>query len=122
MTATGTLTKKTEFQLNQFRRRPPKSGPRPTPIAAIAAQMPIAFARSSRGKTFVMMERVAGMISAPPMPMTARRAISWPEVLTATTAMLAPANTTSPVRSALLRPKRSPRVPAVSRKPAKARR
>ena len=46
------------------------------PIDAIPAQIPIAFARSSRGKTFEMIERVAGMISAPPRPITARTAMS----------------------------------------------
>ena len=68
--ATGTLTRKTEDQSKYSSSRPPKSGPRPTPIAAVPAQMPIALARSSRGKTFVMIDSVAGMISAPPTPMS----------------------------------------------------
>ena len=40
------------------------------PMAAMPAQMPIALPRSSRGKTFVMIDRVAGMINAPPAPIT----------------------------------------------------
>ena len=39
--------------------------------------MPIAFARSSRGKMFEMIESVAGMISAAPTPISARTPISW---------------------------------------------
>ena len=42
------------------------------PTPAIADQMPIALPRSSRGKTFMMTDSVAGMIIAPPMPITAR--------------------------------------------------
>ena len=40
------------------------------------AQMPIARPRSSAGNTFVRIDRVAGMINAPPMPMSARVPIS----------------------------------------------
>ena len=117
--ATGTLTRKTEYQSKYSSSRPPKSGPRPTPIEAVPAQMPIALARSSRGKTFVMIDRVAGMISAPPTPMTARTAMSWVEVWTTRTARLERPKSAMPVCSARLRPKRSPRVPSVSSSPAK---
>ena len=68
--ATGTLTRKTDFQSNHSSSRPPGSGPRPMPTAAMPAQMPIALPRSSRGKTFVMIDSVAGMISAPPTPIS----------------------------------------------------
>jgi hypothetical protein len=37
------------------------------------AQSPIALPCSSRGKTFMRIDSVAGMISAPPMPIVARR-------------------------------------------------
>ena len=74
------MTRKTEDQSKHSSSRPPKSGPRPTPIAAVPAQMPIALARSSRGKTFVMIDSVAGMISAPPTPIRARTAISCVEL------------------------------------------
>ena len=40
------------------------------------AQMPMARPRSSAGKTLVRIDRVAGMINAPPMPMIARVTIS----------------------------------------------
>ena len=42
----------------------------------------MAWARSFRSvNTLVMIERVAGMISAPPTPMRARVAISWSALL-----------------------------------------
>ena len=39
--------------------------------------MPMARPRSSGGNTLVMIDRVAGMMNAPPMPMSARVPISW---------------------------------------------
>ena len=44
------------------------------------AQMPIARPRSSAGNTLVRIDRVAGMMNAPPMPARARKAMSWPAV------------------------------------------
>ena len=54
----------------------PTRGPSPTPTAATPAQIPIARARS-RGivKTFVMIDRVAGMMNAAPTAITTRVAI-----------------------------------------------
>ena len=75
-TATGTLTKKTEPQSNQRSNSPPTSGPSPMPTAARPAQIPMAFPRSSRGNTAVIVDSVAGMMSAAPSPITARHAIS----------------------------------------------
>ena len=63
--------RKTAVQLNCSSSQPPLAGPMPTPMPATAAQMPIAFARSPAGKTLVMIDSVVGMISAPPMPMSA---------------------------------------------------
>ena len=72
-------------------------GPTATPSPLIAPQMPIAFARSPRSvNTFVMIESVAGKISAAPMPMTARTAISALGVSTRTRERDSPPNTTSP--------------------------
>ena len=53
------------------------SGPIATPMPAVPAHTPMARPRSWGGNTFVMIDSVAGMISAPPMPMNARVAISW---------------------------------------------
>ena len=63
--------RKTAVQSNCSSSQPPLAGPMPTPMPATAAQMPIAFGRSSAGKTLVMIDRVVGMISAPPMPISA---------------------------------------------------
>ncbi|HYV01065.1 MAG TPA: hypothetical protein VEM93_01810 [Actinomycetota bacterium] len=46
------------------------------PRPAIAVQIPMAFTRSSLGKTSIRMESVEGMISAPPTPIRARATIS----------------------------------------------
>ncbi len=89
------------------------------PTPATADQMPIAFARSSRGKMSMITDSVAGMIIAPAMPMTARSAISCSEFWAKAASTLATPNRTSPDCSARLRPKRSPSVPIVSRTPAK---
>ena len=52
---------------------PPVIGPRPIPSAETPAQTPIAFARSvGFVNTLVMIESVAGMMNAPPTPMSPR--------------------------------------------------
>jgi hypothetical protein len=118
-TTIGTLMRKTAVQPNCSSRKPPLAGPMPTPRPATAAQIPIAFGRSRAGKTFVRIESVVGMISAPPMPMTARLAISTSaEVAKAEASDPAP-NTTRPDTSAPRRLKRSPRAPMVRSSPAK---
>ncbi len=48
-TPTGTLTQKTEDQLNTARRAPPTTGPSPKPSPEMAAHMPKAPARRSTG-------------------------------------------------------------------------
>ncbi len=51
----------------------------PTPRADTPAHTPIAFARSAGSRNrLVMIDRVAGMMNAPPMPMNARVAMSTP--------------------------------------------
>ena len=83
------------------------------------AQMPIAFARSPAGKTAVMIDSVEGMMNAPPTPMRARVAISISgEVASAERPEPRP-KMARPIVSPRLRPKRSPRAPAVSSRPAK---
>jgi hypothetical protein len=91
----------------------------PTPRPATAAQIPIALGRSSAGKTFVRMESVVGMMSAPPMPMSALVAISmFADSANADASEPAP-KITRPATSAPRRLKRSPSAPMVSRRPAK---
>jgi len=84
----------------------------------MAAQNAIARPRSLGGKTLVMIERVAGMMNAPPMPIAARVNVSWVGECAIADANENVPNTASPRISAPRRPKRSPRLPAVSSKPA----
>ncbi len=88
------------------------------PIPAVPAQTPIARPRSLAGKTLVMIERVAGMMNAPPIPMNARVAISWSEVVASAERSEPSPKTTRPTWSAPRRPNRSPRLPAVNSNPA----
>ena len=88
------------------------------PTDAAADHAAIALPRSSRGNTLEMIDSVAGMISAPPAPITARTAISWSAVSTNSTQRLASPNSAVPAWSASLRPKRSPTTPNESSRPA----
>ena len=67
--------KKIQFQLRLSTIRPPASGPIASASAETPAQMPIARPRSRGGKVAVMIESVAGFISAAPTPWTARAPI-----------------------------------------------
>ena len=71
----GTLMKKIQFQFTCSVSRPPTSGPIASAIAETPAQMPIALPRSRGGNVAVMIESVAGFISAPPRPCTTRAPI-----------------------------------------------
>ncbi len=75
----GMLMRKTEPHQKCSMRKPPRTGPLAAPIAATAVQMPMARARSRRsGKTWRRIDRVAGMIIAPPTPSRARAAMrTW---------------------------------------------
>ncbi len=122
MMTTGTLTRNTEPQKKWESRKPPAIGPRPTPSADTPAHTPIALERSAGSvKTLEMMLRVAGMISAPPIPMNARVAISTPADPDSALASDPVPKITRPAVSALYRPNRSPSDPAVSSRPAKTR-
>ena len=55
---------------------PPSRGPIASAIAETPAQIPIAIPRSRAWKVAEMIESVAGIISAAPMPWTARAEIS----------------------------------------------
>ena len=73
----GTLTMNTEPHQKWSSRNPPVTGPSATAIPATPDHRPMASARSRASvNTLVRIERVAGMISAAPMPMTARAAMS----------------------------------------------
>ena len=103
-------------------RKPPEMGPKATPMPDTAAQTAIAFGRSDAGKMLVRIESVVGMIPAAPRPISAREAISMVESVEKTAATDPAPKITSPDTSARLRPKRSPRLPAASSRPAKTSR
>ena len=73
---TGTLTKKIQFQLACSVSSPPMSGPIASASAETPAQMPIAVPRWRGGNVAVMIDSVAGLISAAPPPCRTRAAIS----------------------------------------------
>ena len=102
--ATGTLIRKTELHEKTSRSNPPARGPRPMPMAAVPAHTPMARPRSSRGKTLVMIDSVAGMISAAPRPMRTRSTMSWFTLPAKMTAALAPPKRMRPPCRARLRP------------------
>ncbi len=109
----GMLTRKRLPQSKCSSRKPPEIGPIAMPIPDTAAQMAIAFGRSSSGKMFVRIDSVVGMIAAAPTPIRAREAISWvvPGAAAANSEPIP--NITRPNVSAFLRPKRSPSAPAI---------
>jgi hypothetical protein len=82
------------------------------------AHTPIAFGRSAAGNTAMMIDRVEGMMNAPPMPMTARAPISISGETASAERPEPRPKTASPMERARLRPKRSPSAPAVSSRPA----
>ena len=73
----GTLIQNTEDHPKLRISRPPTIGPSAIPAPLAAVQVAIAFARS-RGSpnALTRMERVVGMINAPPTPMTPRPTMS----------------------------------------------
>ena len=64
----GTFTKKIQFHEMCSVITPPSSGPIASAIAETPAQMPMAMPRSAAANVAVMIERVAGIISADPTP------------------------------------------------------
>jgi hypothetical protein len=69
-----------------------------------------------------MIDSVVGMIPAAPMPISAREAISSIELVHRAARPDPSPKSASPVMRARRRPKRSPRLPAASRRPAKSSR
>ena len=95
-------------------------GPRAMPTPLVPAQKPIARCRSpaSRNRS-VMIDSVVGIISAPPIPMLARAAISMPTEPENAAHVDPAANAARPARNIRLRPSRSATLPPTSSSPAK---
>jgi hypothetical protein len=62
------LRKKIARQLTCSVRKPPTTGPSASASAETPAHVPIALPRSCAGNAFVMIDRVAGIMNAAPMP------------------------------------------------------
>src|SRR5262245_37493275 len=90
----------------------------PIPRPETPAQIPIARPRSSAGNTFVRIDRVDGMISAPPIPITARVKISIVAEPANAEATDPVPKISNPTARAYRRPNRSDRLPAVRSRPA----
>jgi hypothetical protein len=93
---------------------PPTSGPIASAIAETPAQMPIAVPRCRGGNVAVMIESVAGFISAAPTPWTTRAPISPLALLANPQKNDDPVKMTSPAMNILLRPSMSASFPPVS--------
>ncbi len=120
-TATGRFRKKIDCQLTLSTRKPPRTGPIASASADTPAHVPIALPRSAAGNALVMIDSVAGIIIAEPMPCIARQPTSQVSFGEKPIAPLESANTTTPKRNTLRRPNRSPRRPPVTSSTAKVR-
>ena len=116
---TGMLTKKIQCQLRCCVSRPPTSGPIARARAETPAQMPIAIPRSFGGKVAAMIERVAGFISAAPIPCTTRAAISMSPESASPHQSEAAVKTTIPITKISRRPYASASLPPISISAAK---
>ena len=108
---TGMLTKKIQFQPMRSVRIPPTIGPIASESAETPAQMPIAVPRCRSGKVAVMIDSVAGFISAAPTPCTLRAAISEPALPARPHHREAAVKITSPAMKMRRRPSRSASLP-----------
>ena len=120
--AIGTFIKKTEPHQKRASSAPPTIGPRAKPTPLVPAQIAIAFWRCAVSRnTSVMIESVEVIMSAAPMPMAARAAISIPTDPENAAQADPAAKASTPIRKVHLRPNLSARLPATSTKPPKTR-
>ena len=101
-------------------RKPPSTGPIASASAETPAQVPIAIPRCLGGKALVTIDRVAGIIRAPPTPWTTRLTTS--DIVSGASPAVAEEREKSvtPIRKVKRRPKMSPRRPPVASSTAKA--
>ena len=112
--------KKIQFQPMCSVIRPPTSGPIASAIAETPAQIPIAIPRCFGGKVAVMIESVAGFISAAPTPWTTRAPDQQASALPARPQASEEAvKITRPTMKIRRRPNRSASLPPVSISTAK---
>ena len=120
-TTRGRLTRIAAPHQNSSSSAPATTGPMAAPAPAKPAHVAMARVRSSGGNTAVMIDSVAGMTNAEPMPMIPRPTMTCPGDVASPAIRRPPPNTPSPPRSAPLRPNRSPRAPADRSNPANTR-
>ncbi len=113
-TPTGTLMKKIQFQPMSSTISPPTSGPIARASADTPAQIPIAVPRCRGGNVTVMIESVAGFISAAPTPWTTRAPIRVGASPARPQASEEAVKTASPATNTSRRPNRSASLPPVS--------
>ena len=117
----GTFTKKIELQPACSVRRPPTSGPIASAVAETPTQIPIAVPRCRGGNAAVMIDSVAGFMSAAPTPCTTRAPIRKSALGASAHASEEPAKTASPATKTRRRPRRSASFPPVSSSAANVR-
>jgi len=115
----GTLMRNTEPHQKCSSKKPPVTGPNATAAPDTADHTPIDFARSTGSRnTSMRIASVLGKTSAAPIPINPRPMISCSVVsVNAAHAEKMP-NSTMPICITSLRPKRSPKPPQASSKPA----
>jgi len=106
------LIRKIARQLPACSSHPPRKGAIAADTPLNPAHVPIARMRSPGRKAASMIARLAGVISAPPIPCTARAAMSHPMPGAAAHSTDARVNQTSPARNTRRRPQRSLSEPA----------
>ncbi|HTZ87872.1 MAG TPA: hypothetical protein VMB05_14490 [Solirubrobacteraceae bacterium] len=115
----GTLITKIAGQLSPCVSTPPSSAPSEPPTPPIAPHTPSALLRSApSANEVVMIARLAGEITAPPTPCSARAAISIEEESASAQTSEASENNAVPARNTRRRPSRSAARPPSNRKPA----
>jgi hypothetical protein len=117
-TPIGILTNRTHRQDSVEVSTPPRIDPAAPPAPATALQIPSAQGRRSGANVVTMIVKVAGDSSAPPMPWTARAAVSQAESCATPPARLATVKSPRPNRNTRRRPNRSAARPPRSRNPA----
>ena len=110
--ATGTLITKIARQLPASSNHPPRKGAIAADTPLNPAHVPIARVRSPGWMLASMIARLAGVISAPPTPCTARAAMSHPILGAAAHSTEARVNQPRPIRNTRRRPQRSLSEPA----------
>ena len=100
----GTLMKSTHRHESSDVSIPPSSTPIAPPAPPTAPHSPSAFASFGPENVVTMIVKVVGERAAPPIPCTARAAVSHPEFSANPPMRLVPAKTKSPIRNIRLPP------------------